>query len=422
MSRGFFDRLLGRGSDEERSAYVAPTVPTSDDLLAALARVEAMVAAGAVPAPVASRVRRVDRVVRDTIPRLATLGAGSPQAYSVMATATDYLPEAVGGYLRLPRDFADNRPVDRGKSSLMVLIDQLDLLASTMDKVFDAVCRADAAALVAHGRFLAGEVRDRLDGREPGRGNRSPPADACHARRDRRQRPPAAAAAEAGRPDGGPGRRRPHARRGARRARGAGDGCRCRRRVRARRGRRPSPPRWPSPRPGPPATGPKRRAGAAPRTSSTPPAADVGGATPPRRSSSSLAAQGSPHASAYAASLAEVASAACLLGEPTMRVIGNASVAAAAQLAAVAPRAVPAPPTEMPVPAAPDPPGPERPSPHPDRPPRNEPPCTGRARAGALDELLAELDATDRAGAGQAGDPPPGRAAAGGEAARRGRA
>ena len=37
----------------------------------------------------------------------------------------------------------------------MVLIDQLDLLAATMDKVFDAVCRADADALVAHGRFLA---------------------------------------------------------------------------------------------------------------------------------------------------------------------------------------------------------------------------------------------------------------------------
>jgi hypothetical protein len=37
----------------------------------------------------------------------------------------------------------------------MILIDQLDLLAATMDKVFDAVCRADADALVAHGRFLA---------------------------------------------------------------------------------------------------------------------------------------------------------------------------------------------------------------------------------------------------------------------------
>lgn len=153
MSGGFLGRLFGRRQHEER-AFTVPAVPTADDLLAALGRVEAMVTAGAVPAPVASRVRRVDRVVRDTIPRLARLGAGSPQAYSVMATATDYLPEAVGGYLRLPRQFADSRPVDRGKSSLMVLIDQLDLLASTMDKVFDAVCREDAAALVAHGRFL----------------------------------------------------------------------------------------------------------------------------------------------------------------------------------------------------------------------------------------------------------------------------
>ena len=137
-----------------------------------------MVAAGAVPAPVASRVRRVDRVVRDTIPRLANLGAGSPQAYSVMATATDYLPEAVGGYLRLPRDFADNRPVDRGKSSLMVLIDQLDLLASTMDKVFDAVCRDDAAALVAHGRFLQEKFGTASTGGRPRRRHRSAPADA----------------------------------------------------------------------------------------------------------------------------------------------------------------------------------------------------------------------------------------------------
>ncbi|MEO7060929.1 MAG: hypothetical protein ABI083_14505, partial [Lapillicoccus sp.] len=47
-----------------------------------------------------------------------------------------------------------SRPVDRGKTSLMILIDQLDLLGATMDKVFDAVCRADAQALIVHGRFL----------------------------------------------------------------------------------------------------------------------------------------------------------------------------------------------------------------------------------------------------------------------------
>ena len=146
-------RLTGRRREPERP--VLARAPTNEDLLAALDAVEAMVARGVVPAPVASRVTRVSRTVRDTIPRLSNLGAGSLQAYNVMATATDYLPEAIGGYLRLPRQFADSRPVDRGKTSLMILIDQLDLLAATMDKVFDAVCRADAAALVAHGRFLA---------------------------------------------------------------------------------------------------------------------------------------------------------------------------------------------------------------------------------------------------------------------------
>ena len=36
----------------------------------------------------------------------------------------------------------------------MLLIDQLDLLSATMDRIFDAVVRVDADALIAHGRFL----------------------------------------------------------------------------------------------------------------------------------------------------------------------------------------------------------------------------------------------------------------------------
>ena len=132
----------------------AHRVPTSQDLLDAVDRVEQLARDGKVPGMVQSRLGRVARTVRDTVPRLETLGPGSAQAYNVMATATDYLPDAIGGYVRLPRQWADSRPVDRGKTSLMVLIDQLDLLGATMDKVFDAVCREDAQALVVHGRFL----------------------------------------------------------------------------------------------------------------------------------------------------------------------------------------------------------------------------------------------------------------------------
>jgi hypothetical protein len=131
-----------------------PAAPTETDILQALDRVVAMVSGGVVPPPVSSRVKRVAETVRQTMPRLRNLGLGSPEAYSVMATATDYLPEAIRGYTRLPRQWADSRPIENGKTSLMLLIDQLDLLAATMDEIFDAVVRVDADALIAHGRFL----------------------------------------------------------------------------------------------------------------------------------------------------------------------------------------------------------------------------------------------------------------------------
>jgi len=95
------------------------------------------------------------RTIEDMAPRLDRFGVGSRQAHTVVATATSYLPEAVGGYLRLPREFADRRVVSHGKTSLMVLCDQLDLLGVTLDRISDAVSREDAQALVAHGQFLA---------------------------------------------------------------------------------------------------------------------------------------------------------------------------------------------------------------------------------------------------------------------------
>lgn len=156
MALGDFLAHLGLRDTPEPAAPEAPTdrPPTADALREALEETERLVTGGAVPSPVTARVQRVTATVRDTIPRLEAFGAGSDRAYSVMATATDYLPEAVGGYLRLPRRFADTRPVDGPKTALMVLVDQLDLLGATMDAVFDAVCRDDANALVAHGRFL----------------------------------------------------------------------------------------------------------------------------------------------------------------------------------------------------------------------------------------------------------------------------
>ncbi len=141
-----------RGSEDDTAPVPGP--PTEQDVLAALNRVNAMLREGNAPPVVISRVVRIARDINETLPRIRNLGLGSMEAYSVVATATSYLPEAVAGYLRLPREWADTRPIDGYKTSLMVLVDQLELLGSTMDKVLDAANRADAQALLLHGKFL----------------------------------------------------------------------------------------------------------------------------------------------------------------------------------------------------------------------------------------------------------------------------
>gem|GEM_PF-929225 len=135
----------------------ASTAVSADPDAATLAALDDLVSTihGKVPPTVEARVQRVAGTVRQTIPRLDQLGGSSEQAHAVLRTATSYLPEAVAAYLRLPRDFADRRAISGGKTSLTILCDQLDLLGSKMDDVFDAACRADADALIAHGRFLA---------------------------------------------------------------------------------------------------------------------------------------------------------------------------------------------------------------------------------------------------------------------------
>lgn len=148
------DRMLGRAPEASDERMGLPAPPTADDVYAALDQTEELLTSTALPSVVTARGQRVVDTVRDTVPRLKKL-SGSDLGYTIIATATDYLPEAIGGYQRLPRRYADTRPVDGAKTSLMVLVDQLDLLGLTMDRVFDAVFREDARELVAQGRFIA---------------------------------------------------------------------------------------------------------------------------------------------------------------------------------------------------------------------------------------------------------------------------
>ncbi|EPD32274.1 hypothetical protein QP568_04125 [Propionimicrobium lymphophilum] len=149
---GLFDWLKPKPQAEPEPEMPAP--PSNVDIERALRKAEEMVENNQVSTPVLARVLRVTHLVRGILPRLENLGVSSEEAYTVVATATEYLPESLAGYLALPRDWADTRPVANGKSSLLLLIDQLDLLALTTSRMADAANRQDAATLVAQGAFL----------------------------------------------------------------------------------------------------------------------------------------------------------------------------------------------------------------------------------------------------------------------------
>jgi hypothetical protein len=157
--KDWWGALVGRPQQVQPEPLDLPRPPTGAELMERVDSIEADILAKAseerVSGVVASRVSDICGTARDVIPRLGELGGGSRDAHSVMATVTSYLPEALGSYLRLPRSYADNRPVAAGKTSLMVLVDQLDLLSITMDKILDAATRRDVQALVAQGQFLA---------------------------------------------------------------------------------------------------------------------------------------------------------------------------------------------------------------------------------------------------------------------------
>lgn len=109
-----------------------------------------------VPGEVLGKVVNLRAAILALLPGLAELQdlTHSHNLHVVRETALVYLPEMLGSYLRLPAAFANLHPVKEGKTARQVLIEQLDLLDTELQKIAIDLHRQDANALLAHGRFL----------------------------------------------------------------------------------------------------------------------------------------------------------------------------------------------------------------------------------------------------------------------------
>ena len=143
--------LVPRGAQLEiNDSFAAEDAMVRSTLAASLASIHQRV-----PAEVEEKVAAIRQTVLDILSRRGSLGEQSPQLFVVLRTATDYLPNALQAYLRLPAGYATSRRLDGGKTALEILLGQLGLLEREMVDVADAVTKNDIDRLLVHGRFLA---------------------------------------------------------------------------------------------------------------------------------------------------------------------------------------------------------------------------------------------------------------------------
>jgi hypothetical protein len=109
---------------------------------------------GRVPDDIFGKIQAIENAIQLILPRVGEFGPGSKDLFILQRTATDYLPDALESYLRLPRAYATVHPIREGKTARQLLADQLDLLLSQMNEIAIAVNKHDADKLLAHGRFL----------------------------------------------------------------------------------------------------------------------------------------------------------------------------------------------------------------------------------------------------------------------------
>lgn len=109
---------------------------------------------GKVPVDIQVAVSNIRDSVFALLGHLDTIPPGSQEGFIISRMATDYLPGTLNPYLSLPQQYANTHQLGGGKTAHDIVLEQLKLLAKTLDDVTDAVLKGDADALMANGRFL----------------------------------------------------------------------------------------------------------------------------------------------------------------------------------------------------------------------------------------------------------------------------
>ena len=128
---------------------------TLEDIRSELAKLNSMVQKR-VPARIYAKLKSIETSIVEVLPQFQEDGSSYDyNLQTIRQTALEYLPQALEAYLNLPPTFARVHPLRDGKTAEELLLEQLELLDSTMKDIVIDVHQNDSQQLLIHGRFLA---------------------------------------------------------------------------------------------------------------------------------------------------------------------------------------------------------------------------------------------------------------------------
>jgi hypothetical protein len=111
-------------------------------------------------------LRSIQGTLSELLPRLRELRdrgiISAKDSFTVIETVRRYLPDTLAAYLRLPKFYAQMQPLADGRTASQTLLNQLQVLDSSLKEIGQSAFAGDAEMLVANGQFLQRKFSEKL--------------------------------------------------------------------------------------------------------------------------------------------------------------------------------------------------------------------------------------------------------------------
>jgi hypothetical protein len=147
-------------------ARMAERTELSTEMLAQQVRKLIDSVAQGLPKEALEFLRSIQATLSELLPRLQELRdrgiISAKDSFTVVETVRRYLPDTLAAYLRLPKFYAQMQTLADGRTATQTLLQQLQVLDTSLKDIAKSAFAGDAEALISNGQFLQDKFSEKL--------------------------------------------------------------------------------------------------------------------------------------------------------------------------------------------------------------------------------------------------------------------